>query len=220
VLFLASGGGSALLELPADPATSLDELRACYRGLVGSGADIVDLNIVRRHLSAVKGGRLALAAAGAAAQLTVEISDVPEREHALVASGPSHPDVTSPADALLVLDRHRLWAVLPAGLAVALRSGELPPRLEPSSTTAAPRSFATIGDNLLARACMGRELDGAGVLVVDDTTCARARRAGFDAGVQLAAAAAFPLLAAIGDAVITGPSGTNVRDLRVLLAGG
>ncbi|MFM1872682.1 MAG: glycerate kinase, partial [Planctomycetota bacterium] len=113
-VFLVSGGGSAMLELPGDPATSLDELRTLYGALVGSGAPIVAMNTVRRRFSAIKGGRLALAAAAAKSQTTLAISDVPDTDWAALASGPTAPEPSDDEACRAVLDRHGLWQALPA----------------------------------------------------------------------------------------------------------
>ncbi|SFU75914.1 glycerate kinase type-2 family protein [Halomonas korlensis] len=104
VIALISGGGSALMSLPAK-GVSLAEKQVINRELLCCGATIREINTVRRHLSAIKGGRLA-AAAHPARVLTWLISDVPGDDPALVASGPTLPDATSPADALEILDRH------------------------------------------------------------------------------------------------------------------
>jgi glycerate 2-kinase len=104
VLFLASGGGSALLAAPAD-GLSLADKQAVNRALLRCGASIGEINTVRKHLSAVKGGRLALAAAPAR-MLTLAISDVPGDDPATIASGPTLADPTTCADALAVLERH------------------------------------------------------------------------------------------------------------------
>jgi glycerate 2-kinase len=79
IFFLLSGGGSALVALPLDPAVSLDELRELHRQLIGCGASIGEINTVRKHLSAVKGGRLA-AAAPTATKITLGITVVPAGE--------------------------------------------------------------------------------------------------------------------------------------------
>jgi hydroxypyruvate reductase len=104
VLFLASGGGSALLSLPA-PGLSLADKQAVNRALLRSGASIGEINTVRKHLSAIKGGRLALAAAPAR-MLTLAISDVPGDDPAMIASGPGVADPTTFAEAQAVLARH------------------------------------------------------------------------------------------------------------------
>src|SRR5271170_4857364 len=106
LVFLASGGGSALLSLPA-PGLTLDDKQAVTRALLRSGATIGEINTVRKHLSAIKGGRLAAAAAPARV-LTLAISDVPGDDPAVIASGPTVPDPTSFADARAVLAKYRI----------------------------------------------------------------------------------------------------------------
>jgi glycerate 2-kinase len=106
LVFLASGGGSALLSLPAAGLT-LDDKQAVTRSLLRSGATITEINTVRKHLSAIKGGRLAAAAAPARI-LTLAISDVPGDDPAVIASGPTVPDPTAFADALAVLAKYRI----------------------------------------------------------------------------------------------------------------
>ncbi len=104
VLCLMSGGGSALLPLPA-PGLDLDIKQAVNRALLASGATISEMNCVRRHLSAIKGGRLA-AACHPAAVLTLMISDVPGDRPIDIASGPTVADPTTCADALAILRRY------------------------------------------------------------------------------------------------------------------
>ena len=104
VLCLMSGGGSALLSLPA-PGITLDEKRDINRALLRSGAPIGEMNCVRRHLSSVKGGRLALACHPARV-VTLVVSDVPGDDPAVVASGPTVPDGSSGADALAILAKY------------------------------------------------------------------------------------------------------------------
>ncbi len=106
LVFLASGGGSALLSLPAAGLT-LDDKQAVTRSLLRSGATITEINTVRKHLSAIKGGRLAAAAAPARI-LTLAISDVPGDDPAVIASGPTVPDPTAFADARAVLAKYRI----------------------------------------------------------------------------------------------------------------
>lgn len=104
VLCLISGGGSSLLTLPASPLTLADK-QAINEGLLRSGATIDEMNCVRKHLSAIKGGRLAIAAA-AARTVTLAISDVPGDDPAVIASGPTVPDPTTSADARTILERY------------------------------------------------------------------------------------------------------------------
>ena len=106
VLCMISGGGSALLSLPAE-GVSFEEKSAINRALLKSGATIGEMNTVRRHLSAVKGGRLA-AACHPARVVTLLISDVPGDDPGVIASGPTVGDPTSCADALAVIDRYTI----------------------------------------------------------------------------------------------------------------
>ena len=121
VLALISGGGSALLAAPAEGIT-LAEKRAITSALLRCGAAIGEMNCVRKHLSAVKGGRLA-AAAWPAPVLTLAISDVPGDDPAVIASGPTVADPTSCADALAILDRYAI--AIPDALRRRLQAGEL-----------------------------------------------------------------------------------------------
>jgi hydroxypyruvate reductase len=119
VLCLVSGGGSALLPLPAE-GLSLEDKQVMTRALLRSGATIGEINTVRRHLSRIKGGRLGVACHPARV-VTLAISDVPGDDPVDIASGPTVADPTSCADALAVLDRYRIE--VPAAARVALQSG-------------------------------------------------------------------------------------------------
>jgi hydroxypyruvate reductase len=119
VLCLISGGGSALLPLPA-PGLSLDDKQAVNRMLLKSGATISEVNCVRRHLSSIKGGRLA-AACHPARVLTLLISDVPGDRPTDIASGPTVADPTTSADALAIVRRYGID--LPAAAREILESG-------------------------------------------------------------------------------------------------
>jgi hydroxypyruvate reductase len=309
VLFLVSGGGSSLFEAPLDPEISLDETIAFYKVLVGSGATIAEINTVRKHFSAVKGGRLAFAA-GHASQLSLLVSDVPEGRLDALASGPTLPDTSTVAECREILDRHRLLQDFPPRVRGFFLNSSLPET--PRSLAAAPsivlasnrelleaarrqaelRGWHTEIDNgcddwdyrdavsyLLerlrrlrqrhGRVCLlsGGEItvrlegtpgaggrnqqfalasaleiardpalsraplavlsagsdgvdgvsDAAGA-VIDAATIARARAMGLDAEGALLRFDAFPLFRALGDAVLTGPTGNNLRDLRILLS--
>jgi glycerate 2-kinase len=104
VLFLVSGGGSALLSLPA-PGLTLADKQAINKALLKSGANITEMNCVRKHLSAVKGGRLAAACAPANV-ITLAISDIPGDDPAVIASGPTVADATTFADAVAILEKY------------------------------------------------------------------------------------------------------------------
>ena len=121
VLCLISGGGSALLTLPAE-GISLEEKQAINRALLKSGANIGEMNCVRKHLSAVKGGRLAARCAPAQV-VTLLISDVPGDDPDVIASGPTVPDRSSCTDALAILRRYAI-EVSPA-VRAALEAGAL-----------------------------------------------------------------------------------------------
>lgn len=121
VLCLISGGGSSLLTLPADGLTLADKQRINTE-LLESGAHIGEMNCVRKHLSRIKGGRLAAACAPAKV-VTLTISDVPGDDPAVIASGPTVPDASSCADALAILDRYRIE--VPAPVRARLESGAL-----------------------------------------------------------------------------------------------
>lgn len=124
VICLLSGGGSALLPLPA-PGLTLADKQDVTSALLAAGANIGEINCVRRHLSAIKGGRLARAARPARL-LTLAISDVPGDDPLVIASGPTVPDPTTFDDARSVIERYRLD--LPAPVRRHLRTGiDLPP---------------------------------------------------------------------------------------------
>jgi glycerate-2-kinase len=121
VVFLLSGGASALLAAPAAGITLADK-RAATERLLGAGAPIAGLNAVRKHLSAVKGGRLA-AAAHPAAVLTLALSDVPGDDPGVIGSGPTAADPSTFADALAVIERHGGRAGFPGPALAVLESG-------------------------------------------------------------------------------------------------
>src|SRR5207245_1184345 len=119
VLCLISGGGSSLLALPA-PGITLEQKQTLNKALLRSGAAISEMNCVRKHLSAIKGGRLALACAPARV-VTLLISDVPGDDPGIIASGPTLPDATTCADALAVLRKYDI--AIPDSVREHLESG-------------------------------------------------------------------------------------------------
>ena len=125
VFFLLSGGGSALVELPLDPAQTLEDIQNMHRALVTCGAPIEAINTIRKHISAVKGGRLA-AAANSAAKITLAVSDVPVGKESSLASGPTLPDPTTVADAKRITAEHRLYDRFPLALRRWLAEGKIP----------------------------------------------------------------------------------------------
>lgn len=317
IFFLISGGGSAMLELPRDPKIDLDDTIAFHETLVASGATITEINTVRKYFSAVKGGRLALAAPGAE-KLSLLVADVPLRDLAAVASSPTLPDYSTLSDCFEILDRFHLLEKFPPSVRQYFErlqpAKAAPARPEESALTAAferaqfdtllsnhdfvnaardhaqSLGFKVVIDNscddwdyakaaqyLMARfhelrrqyprlcllssgevtvqlsknpGCGGRNqqfalqaaldlaqyekqplavlsagsdgTDGnspAAGAIADTTTVARARSYNFDPDATLARFDACTLFTALGDSIVTGPTGNNLRDLRILLAG-
>ncbi len=303
---MLSGGGSAIAEKPIDDEISLEDLVATYRALVLSGAPIAEINAIRKHLSAVKGGRLAQAAYPAQ-QVSLLVSDVPDNTLDALASGPTMPDSTSVADCYAILEKHRLleqfpksvrelfqrhaleetpksddpafvrarwWPVLSnqsaveqaaaaatrAGFAVEvdnscddweyqraadyllerlrklrqnvsrvclISGGEVTVKVTNGGTGGRNQHFALYcaqkiaGENITVLSAGTDGIDGnspAAGAVADGSTAERAKAAGFDSVAALASFNAYPLLDRLGDAILTGPTGNNVRDLRILLA--
>ncbi len=306
LLFLASGGGSATLALPA-PGLSLAEKRDILARLLARGAPIAAINCVRKHLSAIKGGRLGAQAAARGAELwTLLISDVVGDDPAAIASGPTVPDPTNLDEARAVLQTFgaphaavwkrvleapgaetpkagdfageiRLLASGATALAAAARAArtaghevhDLGDRIEGAAQDVA-REHAELarrlkaaggrhlvlsggeltvcrddstqgrgGPNLEYLAALALALEGtpgvhalavdsdgsdgtsgaAGGVIAPDSL-ARAREQGLEPAALLAAHDSRRLFAALGDLVETGPTGTNVNDLRFLLIEG
>ena len=306
-IFLVSGGASAIAEKPIATAITLDDVVATYKALVHSGAPISEINAVRKHLSALKGGRMAQAAAPSR-QVSILVSDVPENALDALASGPTMPDTSTAADCYAIASKYELLPRFPSGVRRLFEQSELqetPKAQDPafarsryvtvlSNATAlkaagemAMRSgfivevdnscddwdYAAAADYLLSRlnelgqkasrVCLisggevtvkagnnpgtgGRNqqfalycaqkieaqpitvlsagtdgIDGnsrAAGAVADGSTVARAKEKRLNAAVALQELNAFPFFDALGDAIMTGPTGNNVRDLRVLLA--
>ena len=306
VIFMLSGGGSAIAEKPIDDEISLEDLISTYRALVLSGAPIAEINAIRKHLSAVKGGRLAQAAYPAK-QVSLMISDVPDHTLDALASGPTMPDSTSIADCYAILEKYALleqfpasvrelfqrhaleetpksddpafvharwWPVLSnksaveqAGIAATaqgyaveidnscddwdyeraagyllqrvrelrkkvsrvclISGGEVTVKVTNGGTGGRNQQFALacaqkiIGENITVLSAGTDGIDGnslAAGAVADGTTFQRAQGAGLDPVTALGTFNAYPLFDALGDAIVTGPTGNNVRDLRILLA--
>lgn len=125
VFFLLSGGGSALVELPLSPEQTLQDVQQLNKALVTCGAPIDAMNAVRKHLSAVKGGRLAQAA-GRATKVTIAVSDVPAGKESALASGPTLPDPTTIADTLRIISEFGLREKMPQSLLRWIDAGKVP----------------------------------------------------------------------------------------------
>ncbi len=312
VVVLLSGGGSALLPLPVE-GISLEEKQAASDVLIGCGASIHEINTIRKHLSSIKGGRLARAAAPAAL-ISLVLSDVVGDDLDVIASGPTVADKSTFAQCRDILRRYAVGHRLPDSVQMHLASGLDQPELETpkpetmdggnlyhhivgsnlEAMTAAGRQAEKLGYNTMllssriegetrdvarmhaamaqevlasgnplpAPACLvsggettvtlsgagkgGRnqefslaaaaEIDGTGRIVVlsggtdgtdgptdaagalaDHTTARRALKAGLDLRRHLDGHDAYPIFERLKDLLITGPTGTNVMDLRVVL---
>jgi len=308
VVFLISGGGSALLEMFVQREATLETVAATNKALVGSGAPIAAINTIRKHLSAVKGGRLA-AAAASSEQLTILVSDVPPNELDALSSGPTMPDRSTVKDVERVVKEYGLAKRLPPEVvdylrselmeetpkpgdsifarsrwvvlldssslerAAAARAAELGWKAHVDRTTddwsavkaaeylvdrirslrkeqgavclisageltvELPREGAgnggrnqhfallcserIVGDSITVLSCGSDGIDGnspAAGAVVDGTTVERASKEGSSVRDALESFDSYTLLEKLGDSVKTGPTGNNLRDLRILLA--
>lgn len=306
IIFLVSGGGSAAVEKPADSEIGLPDLVATYKALVNSGAPIAQMNAIRKHLSAVKGGRMAQAASGAQ-QVSIMVSDVPENALDSLSSGPTMPDSSTVEDCYRIVQEHdmlpdfpesvrelferraldetpkqddaafvrsRWWKVLSnetaekaaavaaakqgfaveidhtcddwdyaraadyllgrlrtlkksVGKACIISGGEVTVKV-PASAGAGGRNqhFALYcaqkiaGENIAVLSAGTDGIDGnspAAGAVADGTTMERAQNAALDVAAHFSGFNAFPLFEKLGDTIQTGPTGNNVRDVRVLL---
>jgi hydroxypyruvate reductase len=307
VIYMLSGGGSAAVEKPLVEEITLEDLVATYRELVHSGAPIAEINAIRKHLSAVKGGRMARAAYPAQ-QVSILVSDVPENALDSLASGPTMPDTSTVDDCYAIAQKHGLLGKFPDSVQQLFKQQALEETPKPddpifqhsrwwpvlSNATAQKAAvaqavtrgfavdvdtscddwdYARAADHLLqrlrelrrgvSRACLisggevtvkvagksgigGRNqqfalycatsiegenitvlsagtdgIDGnspAAGAVVDGTSTPRAQALGLQVSQALAGFDAYPLFEKLEDAIMTGPTGNNVRDLRILLA--
>jgi hydroxypyruvate reductase len=207
LVFLASGGGSALLTLPAG-GISLEDKQQVTRALLRCGASIAEINTVRKHLSAIKGGRLAAAAAPARI-VTLAISDVPGDDPAVIGSGPTVPDPTSFADARAVLAKYRIEPPPAVTTHLAAAREETPKPGDPIFARARFALVASPQDSLSAAAALAQR-HGVTPIVLSDRIEGEAREA-----ARVHAAIALQLKAGhlrIGDEVVMPPA--------VLLSGG
>jgi glycerate 2-kinase len=186
VLALISGGGSALLSLPGGELTLADK-QAITRALLKSGARIDEMNALRKHLSAIKGGRLAIAAAQARV-VTLIISDVPGDDLSVIASGPTAADETTLADAREVLARYRIEAPAHVVAHLADSLNETPKPGDPRLARVENRLIATPRDSLLAAAAKAHEAGFAPLLLGDGIEGEARECAIVHAGIALSAA--------------------------------
>jgi glycerate 2-kinase len=223
VLALISGGGSALCAAPA-PGLTLADKQAINRALLASGATISEMNCVRKHLSAIKGGRLA-AAARPARVVTLAISDVPGDDPAVIASGPTVPDPTTFADARAIIARYRIEPSTSVVASLAQATDETP---GPDDLPDA--EFRLIATPMMALTRMAETARGLGLapLVLGDALEGEAREMGIVmAGVARSVRAhAQPLpppcvVLSGGETTVTlgrGPAGHGGRNTEFLLS--
>ena len=157
VVCLISGGASALMPLPPAPVT-LEQKQATTRLLLASGADIHEINTIRKHISAIKGGQLARRAAPARVEALL-LSDVIGDDPGVIGSGPAAPDATTFADALRALDKYGIRARVPAAVRNRLEAGaraELPETPKPADPIFKRVRNTIIGSNRMALAAAAR----------------------------------------------------------------
>lgn len=175
VLFLISGGGSALLTLPAE-GLSLAEKQSINQGLLKSGANIGEMNCVRKHLSRIKGGRLAAACAPAKV-VTLAISDVPGDDPSVIASGPTVPDVTTCQDALDILQRYNIEISVAVKQALESGAWESPKPGDAMFANTSVHLIATPQQSLMAAAALA-ESKGLRAYVLSDEIEGESREVG------------------------------------------
>ena len=166
-IFLISGGASAMMELPLDSEISLQDTVVFHQALVHCGASIVEINCVRKHFSAIKGGRLGLAA-GTARKISVLVSDVPPAHLDALASGPTIPDPTTVAQCREILARYKLLEQFPQSVRLFFESHDLPET--PKHDELVSPSWKLLDSDELARAAQ-RYAAEMGFHTVIDNTC-------------------------------------------------
>ncbi len=166
-LFLLSGGTSAMMELPLDPAISLEDTVAFHRALVHSAASIAEINCVRKHFSAVKGGRLGLLSRRTAS-ISLFVSDVPSGHLDALGSGPTVPDSTTVEQCLLILNRYHLLDRFPAAVRQFFLSGAVAETPKPGEING--HTFTLLESSDLAQAALHHATQK-GFHAVLDNTC-------------------------------------------------
>ena len=166
VFFLISGGGSAMFELPLDERISLEETRHLYQALVGSGGTIAEINTVRKHFSAVKGGRLA-AAAAEASHFSLLLADVAPRYLDALSSGLTLQDTSTVADCHAVLDRYHLMPRFSPSVRAFFEDPQLAET--PALNGSSPIEILLSSDDLVD--CAREAASGLGYEVVIDNSC-------------------------------------------------
>jgi len=170
VIFMISGGGSSIVEKPIDDEISLADLIATYKTLVHSGAPIGEINSIRKHLSAVKGGRLAQAACPAQ-QVSILVSDVPDHTPDALASGPTMPDSTSIYECERIAAKYDLLAQFPPSTANLFRERGLEETPKSDDPAFVRARWWTILSNKIALDEAAAAAKAAGFAVEVDNSC-------------------------------------------------
>jgi hydroxypyruvate reductase len=170
VIFLLSGGGSSMMEKPVDDEISLDDLVATYRALVHSSAAIAEINTIRKHISSVKGGRLAQAAYPAQ-QVSLLVSDVPDNTPDALASGPTMPDSTSAEDCYAIVARHNLLPDFPASVRELFERRALDETPNSDDPAFVRARWWTISSNAALLEAAKAEAEQMGFAVTIDNSC-------------------------------------------------
>ncbi len=191
VICLLSGGGSALLTSPAAGLT-LDDLQQLTRALLACGADITEINTLRRHLDRVKGGGL-LRLGNPGAWLSLILSDVLGSPLESIASGPAAADPTTFADAAAILDHYGLWDSIPQSVQTALRdglAGKLPETVKPGDPCLQHVQSTIVGDNTVAAhaALQQAQMEGFHTLMLNEPLQGEASQVGAALGNMLRSA--------------------------------
>jgi hydroxypyruvate reductase len=178
VVYLLSGGGSALCEKPVSNEISLEDAREFYRVLVTCGANIVEMNVLRKHLSAIKGGRLA-EMAHPARQITLFVSDVPADRPSTVASGPTMPDESTVEDCHEIAERLTLAHRFPASIQRLFAEQRIPETPKPGGEVFSNSSWHCLLGNEsaiedLSASCRARQWHVEVDLSVDDWPLSKA----------------------------------------------
>jgi glycerate 2-kinase len=169
-LFLISGGASAVAEAPIGNSLTLSDIMETYRALVHSGAPIAEINAIRKHLSAIKGGRMAQAAEKAT-QVSLLVSDVPDRVLDALASGPTMPDTTTVADCYEIAGRYAMLADFPEPVRAMFNAGELQETPKQGDPAFRNSRYETVLSNQTAVNAVKEWASSAGFEVEVDNTC-------------------------------------------------
>jgi glycerate 2-kinase len=170
VLFLISGGASAVAEKPISSRLTLSDVVETYRALVHSGAPIAEINAIRKHLSAIKGGRMAQAAT-AATQVSLLVSDVPGNALDALASGPTMPDSSTATDCYAIVARYGMLPHFPERVRAIFQGGQLQETPKADDPAFAGSRYVTLLSNQTAVQAASERATSLGFCVEIDNSC-------------------------------------------------